>query len=287
MFTLKNGEEMPKLALGTYLAHGEQLFNAVDQALKAGYRSFDTAKYYENEKELGDALQKLLPRYNLRSEDLFLTSKIFPYSSRDVIEKIHADVDESLSFLGRTYLDLVLVHYPRPLDSSDKDKCNKVYRKRAWNALEQLQKSGKIRSIGVSNYEIRHIEEMGDYLSIEPTVNQCEYHPHFQRKPLREYCQKNGILFQAFSPLGRQNKQLLEDENLLKIARNHATTTATVILAWIMLGNVGVVAKSVTDSRIFENFQALKLNIPTETLEKIDKLDREQPYVEDNGWECD
>uniref|UniRef100_A0A8R1I1Z2 Aldo_ket_red domain-containing protein n=1 Tax=Caenorhabditis japonica TaxID=281687 RepID=A0A8R1I1Z2_CAEJA len=286
MFQLKNGEELPKLALGTYLTDGEPLFNAVDQALKDGYRHFDTAKYYENEEDLGNAFKTLLPRHNLSTEQLYITTKIFPYASPDAGEKITADVEESLKWFGRSYLDLVLVHYPRPLETGDKDKRNKIYRKEAWLTLEKLKNSGKIRSIGVSNYEICHIEEMREYQTIQPQVNQCEYHPHFQRKPLKDYCQENGILFQAFSPLGRQNKQLLEDQTLARIAAEHHASVAAIILAWIMHGKVAVVAKSVTAARISENFGALKLNISEKEFEEINELDRQQPYVEDNGWEC-
>ncbi|CCD62446.1 NADP-dependent oxidoreductase domain-containing protein [Caenorhabditis elegans] len=284
MFKLKNGQEIPKLALGTYEAKGDQLFAAVDEALKVGYRSFDTAKYYENEKDLGLALKTLLPRHNICSEDIYLTSKVFPYSSKNAAELIRKDVNESLELLDRKYLDLVLVHYPRPLDTEDLNENNKMYRKDTWIALEKLHAEGKIRSIGVSNYEPHHIEEMRSYITIEPQVNQIEYHPHFQRKVLRAYCNKNEILFQAFSPLGRGNKTLLGDSTMERIALCHKTTVANVILAWIMKGKYGVVAKSVTPSRVAENYTSLSLELSDDEFEKINGLNLETPYVEDRGW---
>ncbi|EGT48033.1 hypothetical protein CAEBREN_05255 [Caenorhabditis brenneri] len=284
MFVLNNGQEMPKLALGTYLLHGEELFNSVEAALKTGYRSFDTAKYYENEKELGDALKELLPRYNLTTEDIFITTKIFPFASDNQDEEIKKELETSMEYLGRSYLDLVLVHYPRPLDCGDKDARNKIYRKHAWLALEKLHADGKIRSIGVSNYEQNHIEEMSEYMKIEPQVNQVEYHPHFQRGPLRTFCQEKDILFQSFSPLGRGNKTLLNDTTMAKIATKHQTSVAVIILTWIIMGNNGVVAKSANPDRIEQNFKSTILDLTDDEFSEIKDFDLGTPYVEDCGW---
>ncbi|KAF1757258.1 hypothetical protein GCK72_013713 [Caenorhabditis remanei] len=284
-FELRNGQKMPKLALGTYLSHGQDLFNVVDKALSVGYRSFDTAKYYENEKELGDALKELLPRYDLKIEDVFITTKIFPYSGENALELMTKDINQSLENLGRQYLDLVLIHYPRPLDSGDKDSRNAMYRKESWLALEKLHADSKVLSIGVSNYEICHIEEMRDYLTIDPAVNQVEYHPHFQRKELREYCQINNILFQAFSPLGRGNKTLLNDSTMVRIANTHQTSVAVIILAWIMRGKNGVVAKTTSGDRAGENFKSVTLKLTDDEFARINELDLATPYVEDRGWE--
>ncbi|CBX33022.1 Protein CBG05427 [Caenorhabditis briggsae] len=161
----------------------------------------------------------------------------------------------AFSLFSFRYLDLVLVHYPRPFTTDDKDERNKIYRKEAWLALESLKKDGKIRSIGISNYEICHIEEMHEYRTIEPTVNQVEFHPHFQRKELREFCQKNGILFQAFSPFGRGNSALLNDQIMTGIAEKHHTTVSSVILTWIVQSGNGVAVKSKSIERVSENFK--------------------------------
>ncbi|PIC33669.1 hypothetical protein B9Z55_013565 [Caenorhabditis nigoni] len=285
MFKLNNGEEMPKLALGTYLVRDKELLDAVDKALEVGYRSFDTAKYYENEGELGEALKVLLPKYELRTEEIFLTTKVFPVENAASGELIKKDIEESLKLLNREYLDLVLVHYPRPLTTDDKDERNKIYRKEAWLALEDLKKEGKIRSIGISNYEICHIEEMREYRTFEPTVNQVEFHPHFQRKELREYCRKNGILFQAFSPFGRGNSALLNDQTMVGIAEKYHTSVSTIILTWIMHSGNGVAVKSANVGRVSENFKATTLKLTDEDMAKIDELDLNTPYVEDRGWE--
>ncbi|ULT94728.1 hypothetical protein L5515_011007 [Caenorhabditis briggsae] len=285
MFKLNNGELMPKLALGTYLVRDKELLHAVDKAVEVGYRSFDTAKYYENEGELGEALKILLPKYKLSTEDIFLTTKIFPVENAASGELIKKDIEESLKLLNREYLDLVLVHYPRPFTTDDKDERNKIYRKEAWLALESLKKDGKIRSIGISNYEICHIEEMHEYRTIEPTVNQVEFHPHFQRKELREFCQKNGILFQAFSPFGRGNSALLNDQIMTGIAEKHHTTVSSVILTWIVQSGNGVAVKSKSIERVSENFKSTTLQLTDEEMVKIKELDLSTPYVEDRGWE--
>ncbi|CAB3405768.1 unnamed protein product [Caenorhabditis bovis] len=274
---------MPKISLGTYLAHGQQLEKAVEYALKCGYRGFDTAKFYENERDLGMALKKHLPRFGLKSEDIFLTTKIFPYS-KNTQKCLIADIEKSMQFLNRRYLDLVLIHYPRPFDNDNSDLKNIASRRELWNELETLKQVGLISSIGVSNYEIRHIEEMSKYSDEKPAVNQIEYHPHFQRKNLKNHCDKNGIIFQAFSPLGRQSKQLLEDENIAKIARNHNITNAQVILSWALQSGAYIVPKSVTEKRIEENFKISKLSL--HEMNEINALDRECPYTEDNGWLC-
>uniref|UniRef100_A0A1I7UNS7 Aldo_ket_red domain-containing protein n=1 Tax=Caenorhabditis tropicalis TaxID=1561998 RepID=A0A1I7UNS7_9PELO len=285
MITLSNNVEMPKLIMGTYLLKGKQLIDAVDKALSIGYRGFDTARYYENEQDLGDALSVLLPRHNLRHDEIFIITKVFPSNAEASQQDVYSEIMTSINLLKRQYLDLVLVHYPRPLNTKDDDVLNKTYRKAAWLALEQMLKYKNARAIGVSNYEPRHLEEMKEYsIPAVPHVNQVEYHPHFQRGELRQYCQSNGIHFQAFSPLGRGSQILLSDTTLKSIAEAHKTTVPTVILAWIMKGNNSVVVKSATPERIEENFKALDLNLTDKEYADISSCDLSTPHVEDDGW---
>ncbi|CAD6199946.1 unnamed protein product [Caenorhabditis auriculariae] len=279
---LNSGHFIPYLGLGTYLSLDNNVKRSVADAVACGYRMIDTAKYYHNEAEIGEALQRVLPANNLKRKDIFLTTKVMPQATTSLT---HEDVEDSLKRLSTDYLDLVLVHYPRNYDNcEDNDPRNREQRRNCWIALQEIQANGKIRSIGVSSYEPRHIEEMMEYSNAYPSVNQQEIHPHFQRNELRDYCLKNGIFFQAFSPLGRASGELLNDPVVQKVAKTHKTTAAVILLRWSIQKGVGVVPKSINTQRIAENFKALSLELDEKEMEALNGLDQEKPYVEDCGW---
>uniref|UniRef100_A0A915EAY0 NADP-dependent oxidoreductase domain-containing protein n=1 Tax=Ditylenchus dipsaci TaxID=166011 RepID=A0A915EAY0_9BILA len=193
---LNTGREIPLVGFGTYKVTGQEAVDiAVNAALECGYRHFDTAKLYVNEPELGNALEKFLPKHGLKREDVFLTTKFFPAKENNT-EVVPQLVEESLKNLKTSYLDLVLIHYPKSSDREPEDPQNSVNRKDAWLALEKIP-INRIHSIGVSNYEINHIEEIKNYGSKVPAVNQVEYTPHFRRQQLKSYCNEKGIFFQV------------------------------------------------------------------------------------------
>ncbi|EGT57779.1 hypothetical protein CAEBREN_01723 [Caenorhabditis brenneri] len=280
---LNSGFSIPLIGFGTYKVTGENVEIAVDAALTAGYRLFDTAKYYLNEKELGDALKTLLPKHGLTRADVFLTTKFFP-ESKDCREACRKFVDESLERLQTDYIDMYLVHYPKPNDTENDDVKNPEYRKIAYEVLEEAQAAGKIRSIGVSNYEIVHLEELKTYAKIPPCANQLEYHPHFARVPLQKYCKENGIFFQAFSSLARHEPKLIEDPVVVELAMKHNTSVPLVLLAWALRQNVGIVPKSVTPSRIIDNFKVKDVELSPEEIQSLTALDRGQHYIRCTGW---
>ncbi|VDK44395.1 unnamed protein product [Cylicostephanus goldi] len=201
-----------------------EMLPAVDAALAAGYRLFDTAKFYFNEAELGQALEICLPNHNLRREDVFITTKLYPSGSNNFLAEIESTVEESLHNLRTDYIDLVLIHFPKTKETKLDDPKNAIHRRNAYLALEKLKLSDKIHSVGVSNYEIRHLEEIKKYGQNMPAVNQVEYHPHFTRDELKDYCDNNGIFFQAYSSLARQNEDLLEHEIVSKLAEKYNTS---------------------------------------------------------------
>ncbi|KJH52209.1 glyoxal reductase family protein [Dictyocaulus viviparus] len=196
---LNTGFYIPLIGLGTYKLKGEQMKPAVDAALSCGYRMFDTAKYYENESDLGEALSELLPKYDLSRTDIFLTTKLFP-DPDDPAGGANKLLMESLKMLRTDYIDMVLIHYPKAKELDEKDERNSLHRKLTYLELEKLKDEGKIRSVGVSNYESRHIEEIKCYGKMMPCANQVEYHPHFTRDQLKNYCAAEGIFFQVDSP---------------------------------------------------------------------------------------
>lgn len=281
---LNTGYKMPMVGLGTYKITGEETVRAaVDAALKAGYLMFDTAKYYRNERDLGIALEELLPKYNLKREDIFITTKFFPAVDNNV-EHVRKMVKESLEFLKTKYLDLVLIHYPKADASANDDPHNAKHRKDCYMELEKCKAESMIRSVGVSNYEANHIEEIKGYGKMMPAVNQVEFHPHFTRDQLRDYCKKEGIFFQAFSSLARQNPDLIQDPVVQKIAASHNSTPQMVLLAWALGIGVGIVPKSANPDRIVENFQVVNFKLSDEELQSISKLDRNKHYIRCEGW---
>ncbi|ULT88296.1 hypothetical protein L3Y34_007472 [Caenorhabditis briggsae] len=280
---LNTGFHIPLVGFGTYKVVGDDVMTAIDAALTAGYRMFDTAKYYNNEKELGEAIKVLLPKHGLTRSDIFLTTKFFP--ERDDCRKACENfVEESLKNLNTNYIDMYLVHYPKPNVCDNDDEKNAEYRKVAYQVLEEAQAAGKIRSVGVSNYEIKHLEELKTHAKVPPCANQVEYHPHFVRKELHDYCKMENIFFQAFSSLARHEKALIEDPVVVELAKKHQTTVPLVLLAWALRQDVGIVPKSVTPARIAENFKVIDVKLSPEDIKSLAALDKGQHYIRCTGW---
>lgn len=280
---LNTGYHIPLVGFGTYKVTGENVLPAIDAALSAGYRMFDTAKYYHNEKELGEAIKQLLPKHGLTRNDIFITTKFFPESEK-ALETCRGYVEESLKNLNTNYIDMYLVHYPKPNASENDDPKNAEYRRIAYEVLEEAQAAGKIRSIGVSNYEIVHLEELKTYSKVQPCANQVEYHPHFTRRDLHKYCKENQIFFQAFSSLARHEPALIEDPVVVELAKKHETTVPLVLLAWAIRQDVGIVPKSVTPARIAENFKVINVQLTSEEIESLSRLNKDQHYIRCTGW---
>ncbi|CAD6194477.1 unnamed protein product [Caenorhabditis auriculariae] len=281
---LRTGYDVPLIGYGTYKVVGKDVLPAIDAALSAGYRLFDTAKYYKNEAELGAALKELLPKHGLKREEVFLTTKFFAIAAEDAFEEATRLVDESLESLGVEYLDMVLVHYPKADASSNDDPKNAHHRKSTYLALEKIKESGKIRSVGVSNYEISHLQEIESYGKELPCANQLEYHPHFVREPLHLYCKKHGIFFQAFSSLARQEPALIDDPVLVNIAKKHNQPVTLILLAWALNQGVGIIPKSATPSRIVDNIKVAEVKLSAEEIQELTSLDRGQHYIRCTGW---
>uniref|UniRef100_A0A914BYC8 NADP-dependent oxidoreductase domain-containing protein n=1 Tax=Acrobeloides nanus TaxID=290746 RepID=A0A914BYC8_9BILA len=276
---------MPIVLFGTYKITGQDDIDlAVDTALDAGYRGFDTAKYYKNEAEIGNALEKFLPKYGLKREDVFLITKFFPPASNTEAE-VYRLIQESLENLKTSYLDLVYVHYPKAEEKSNDDPENFADRRDTYLALAKLKESGKIRSIGVSNFVLRHFQEIPKYSSVVPAATQLEYHPHFTRNDIREHCKEQGIYFQAFSSLGRHHPDLIGDPAVVEISQKHGVNPETVLLAFPLSQGIGIVPKSSNPDRIRKNFNAIRLKLSQEEIEKLNARDKNQYYIRAHGWE--
>ncbi len=231
---LNNGVEMPLLGLGVYKALGNDAQQAVSCALENGYRLIDTASVYKNEDDVGRALHSSrVPR-----EELFITTKVWNTAQR--LGDIEGALLRSLERLGLSYIDLYLIHFPVPGCYLE-----------TWRTLEQLCRSGKVRAIGVSNFEIRHLEMLAQISDITPAVNQIEVHPLCANTELVSYCQEHGIAVQAYSPLARgacRNKEVLQ-----QIGSQYGKSAAQTDLRWLLQRGIAVIPKSVQPQHIEEN----------------------------------
>jgi diketogulonate reductase-like aldo/keto reductase len=242
--------------LGTYLARSNVVKKAVKHALEIGYRHFDTAKFYGNEKEIGDAIRESgVPR-----DEVFVTTKL--WNDDHGYDMTLQAFEESLSRLGFDYIDLYLIHWP----VSD-------LRLESWNALEKILLEEKVRAIGVSNYMIHHLEELFNHASILPMVNQVEFHPFLYQKELLEYCIKNKIVFEAYSPLTKGDK--LQDPNLGKIAMEYNKSPPQILIRWALQHNTVVLPKSSDPSRISENADVYEFQISSEDMKRLNELNTE------------
>ncbi|MEG7335387.1 glyoxal/methylglyoxal reductase [Bacillus sp. 0102A] len=256
--TLHNGVEMPWFGLGVFkVENGSEATESVKAAIKNGYRSIDTAAVYKNEEGVGIGIKES----GVAREELFITSKV--WNEDQGYETTLAAFEKSLERLQLDYLDLYLIHWP------GKDKY-----KDTWRALEKLYKDGKIRAIGVSNFQVHHLEELLKDAEIKPMINQVEFHPRLTQKELRDYCKKQGIQLEAWSPL--MQGQLLDNEVLAQIAERHNKSVAQVILRWDLQNEVVTIPKSIKEHRIIENADIFDFELSQEDMDKIDALNKDE-----------
>lgn len=250
---LSNGLSYDMLGFGTYKITGQyDAKQAVLDAISVGYRRIDTAVFYENEERIGVALKETdIPR-----SELFITTKI--WTNVNSYQKVMDQVEKSMTLLGVEYLDGLLIHWPH------KDV------KETWRAMEDLYLDGKLRSIGVSNFKEHHLEEMKEYQRVKPMVNQVELHPEFRQFELVDYCKKENILVEAWSPLMRG--EALSIPLIQEVAKKHNATEAEVILKWDIDEGIAVIPKSVNKERMKANFNALNLTLTQEEILELRKL---------------
>ncbi|MFC9653318.1 MULTISPECIES: aldo/keto reductase [unclassified Streptomyces] len=255
--TLNNGIEMPQLGFGVWQVPDDEATRAVGTALEAGYRSIDTAAIYGNEEGTGNAIKAS----GIAREELFVTTKL--WNSEQGYDTTLRAFDASLERLGLEYLDLYLIHWPRPAVDAYVD---------TYKAFEKLLGDGRVKAIGVSNFLPEHLERLIGETSVVPAVNQIELHPQLQQAESRALHAKHSIATEAWSPLG-QGKGLLDVPTVVAVAHKHGRTPAQVVLRWhIQLGNV-VIPKSVTPSRIRENLDVFGFELDADDLAAFAALD--------------
>lgn len=255
--TLNNGVAMPQLGFGVWQVPDDEAARTVTTALEAGYRSIDTAAIYGNEAGTGKAVTGSgIPR-----EELFVTTKL--WNSEQGYDSTLRAFDASLGTLGLDYVDLYLIHWPMPAKDTYVD---------TYKAFEKILADGRAKSIGVSNFRTEDLERLIGETSVVPAVNQVELHPQLQQSELTDFHAKHGIATEAWSPLG-QGKDLLQAPTVVAVARKHDRTPAQVVLRWhLQVGNV-VIPKSVTPSRIRENFDVFDFELDADDLAAFTALD--------------
>ncbi|KAF2148140.1 protein GCY [Myriangium duriaei CBS 260.36] len=263
-FALNTGAKIPAVGLGTWQAKPGEVAKAVTFALKTGYRHIDAALIYGNEHEVGQGVRdSKVPR-----EEIFITSKLWNTHQDDV----EAGLQRTLDALRTDYLDLYLIHWPVRLVANETsallptnpDGSRSVDRSwdqsKTWAGMERVYKSGKVKAIGVANWSIPYLKELRKTWTVVPAVNQVELHPFLPQHKLREYCDKDGILLEAYSPLGSTGAPIMSDPDIKRIADKHGVSAATVLISYHVNKGVVVIPKSVSEKRIASNKEVIELN---------------------------
>jgi diketogulonate reductase-like aldo/keto reductase len=256
--TMNNGLEIPQLGFGVFQIPESETFDAVTNALDAGYRSIDTAAAYRNERAVGRAIADS----ELDRDEIFVTTKL--WNGEQGYDSTLSAFEASMGRLDLEALDLYLIHWPVP---------SKNLYSETWRAFELLYAEGRVRTIGVSNFQVDHLERLFDEHGVVPAINQIELHPYLRQDELREFHAENGILTEAWSPIAQG--AVLEDPVIMAIADELGKTPAQVVLRWhVQLGNV-VIPKSVTPSRIVENTKLFDFELSEAHMEAIAGLERD------------
>lgn len=263
--TLNTGQKIPVIGLGTWQSSESEVYDAVIAALKVGYRHIDTAWIYGNEAPVGKAIKDSgVPR-----EDIFVTTKLFSLHHRDPVSALRT----SLTNLGLDYVDLYLMHWPVALNPNGKDNFPLLPNgnrdldikdwdfTKTWGLMEELPQTGLTKAVGVSNFTISKLKTLlaMPNLKLKPATNQVELHPYLPQPKLVQYCKDNGIVVQAYSPLGSTNSPLFSDEKVKAIAAKYGVSAANIMISWAIYRDTVVLPKSVTPLRIADNFKVVDL----------------------------
>jgi len=291
-FTLNNGNKIPTIALGTWQAGDDDIQTCLKEAINIGYRAIDTAPVYGNEAALGKALKANFESGSVCRDQMFITSKIWVDNHR--AEDVRKTCLKSLEDLQLEYLDLLLIHWPWSgvLDfETGKLTLDPVPLSETWGAMEKLADEGLVKNIGLSNFNVQLILDLLSYCKIKPAINQVEMHPYHPQNELVQWCSSQGILMEAYCPLGLGSvpgvqgpdvQKIIEREDLKEIAKRLSKTPAQIILAWGIQRGTRILPKSSSAVRLRENFEAASIQLPQEDIEKINAITTRAMFY--GGW---
>lgn len=252
--TLKSGDEMPGLGLGTWQLTGSDCEKAVENALNMGYKHIDTAKVYGNHREVAQGIKNS----DIDSDDIFITTKIWNDSHE--YDQVISCGEEFLQELEIDYIDLLLIHWP----------VDEVPVEETLSAMQELKERGIVKNIGVSNFEKEHLQEAFKNSSVEITNNQIKFNPYEYPEELMKYCQENDISVTAYSPLARG--KIFDDEKIIKLAKKYDYSPAQLVLKWILDKDVIVIPKATSNEHIKDNMELFDGELPAEVREELDNI---------------
>lgn len=296
----RNGDSMPALGLGTWKSNPGEVYNAIIEALKVGYRHIDCAMIYANETEIGMAINDALESGLVKREDLWITSKLWCNSHGE--DNVIPALRSTLNDLQLDYLDLYLVHWPValkpnvifPEKGEDMVSLKEFPIADTWKGMETAAALGLAKHIGVSNFSIKKLKSISAGAKIKPEVNQIELQPLLQQKEMLEFCDKENINLTAYSPLGSKDRipemkaenepNLFEDPLINELAKVHDCSSAQILISWAIERGTSVIPKSVNPERIKQNFESFKIKLSEDDMNRISKLDKHFRFVNGGFW---
>jgi len=297
--TFNNNDKMPILGLGTWKSEPGEVGEAIQEAIRIGYRHIDCAAIYGNEAEIGKALEEVMQAGLVTRDELWITSKL--WNNAHAREEVPIALKKTLADLRLGYLDLYLIHWPVatrpdvifPGKADDFFSLAEMPLNETWAGMEDCVESGLVKHIGVSNCSIKKIEELSS-AKIKPEVNQIELHPYLQQDEMLSYCNVNNIYLTAYSPLGSLDRpdvmkaanepSLIENPVVGKIAQAHGCSAAQVLLSWAIERGTSVIPKSTNPGRLAENLDAVNLKLDRQEMSELAKLERGFRYVNGDFW---
>jgi alcohol dehydrogenase (NADP+) len=298
--TFLNGDTMPILGLGTWKSRPGEVYNAIRKAIEIGYRHFDCARIYDNEEEIGQALADAIAAGEVKRTDLWITSKL--WNDAHAEHDVRRALERALTDLKLDYLDLYLVHWPIAFEPQIDPATSEIIfapegkypMEATWKAMEDCNKSGLARHIGVSNFIAAKIEAIMRSAEINPEMNQVELHPFLAQDDLIQFCHKNHIHLTAYAPLGSKGRSdalkkvdepdLLSNPVIMDISLRNGMTPAQVLICWSLERGVAVIPKSVRVERLKQNFDSANFSLNETDMKAIAQLDRHRRFFMADFW---